>query len=859
MIPIRLALRNFMCYRDNVPPLDFTGMHTVCISGDNGNGKTALMDAMTWALWGQARARSDDDLVYSGESEMSVEFDFAVGGQPYRIIRKHARPRRAGRPGQTLLDFQVATDGGFRPISGDTISQTQQKISQVLHLDYPTFINSAYLRQGRADEFTIKRPVERKQVLSDILGLSLYEELEARAKERAEEREREKTRLESALQELAGELGRSQLYQAELKTAQDELSRLGELLRVQESWLGGLRQEKEALENRRAQLAQLQEHLSASRKGRERWEEQFRQAQSRVKEYEGLIAGRASIEEGYARLSQARSLCQLLEQKFRRYAALDQQRHRLEMRIEQMARELLQAHAVAQSKVLELEASVARLPQLRLEHQQTQKELERLAVQEEEVRQRRGKTEEVQSQVSRLEQKRSQWEKELGEIEERLKLLRETPTGARCPLCETELGLEGRKLLEDKYQAEREKNSRALENTKAGLARSKEELKAVREEVSRREAWLNQEKTRVQRKAAVLAEAISRAEGESAQLNQQRVEIAGLEERMARQDFATREKEARESLEGELKSLAYDAGHHERMRQEQAELEKYEEPKRRLEEAERMVGAEREAVIRAEEAATELRQRLAADGERERVLLKEIASLPDVTSRLAQAEEEHRHLVSQQNQAREVLGKARANLERLARLEQEKKEKEAKLKEAVGQEGLYRELAEAFGKRGIPALLIEMALPEIEVEANNLLGRMTDNRLHLKLETQRETRQGTLRETLDINISDELGTRNYEMFSGGEAFRINFALRIALSKLLAKRAGAPLPTLIVDEGFGTQDSGGLQKLREAINSIQDDFEKIIVITHIEELKEAFPARINVVKTPQGSTLEVSEL
>ena len=154
-------------------------------------------------------------------------------------------------------------------------------------------------------------------------------------------------------------------------------------------------------------------------------------------------------------------------------------------------------------------------------------------------------------------------------------------------------------------------------------------------------------------------------------------------------------------------------------------------------------------------------------------------------------------------------------------------------------------------------MLIEMALPEIEVEANRLLGRMTDNRMHVKFETQRETKKGDVAETLDITISDELGTRNYEMFSGGEAFRIDFAIRIALSRLLARRAGAPLPTLIIDEGFGTQDSTGIEKLKEAINSIQDDFERILVITHIEELRDAFPTRIDVVKTGEGSMLSVN--
>jgi exonuclease SbcC len=150
-----------------------------------------------------------------------------------------------------------------------------------------------------------------------------------------------------------------------------------------------------------------------------------------------------------------------------------------------------------------------------------------------------------------------------------------------------------------------------------------------------------------------------------------------------------------------------------------------------------------------------------------------------------------------------------------------------------------------------------MTLPEIENEANELLSRMTDNRMHVKIETQRETKKGDVVETLDINISDELGTRSYEMFSGGETFRINFAIRIALSKLLAKRAGAPLPTLIIDEGFGTQDSTGMEKLREAIISIQDDFQKILVITHVEELRDAFPTRIDVIKTAQGSTIEVN--
>jgi len=286
-------------------------------------------------------------------------------------------------------------------------------------------------------------------------------------------------------------------------------------------------------------------------------------------------------------------------------------------------------------------------------------------------------------------------------------------------------------------------------------------------------------------------------------------------------------------------------------------LQQYESSKRKLEEADRLINQEKEALSCAEDAIQELRHDLEVDNQKRQELSEELNLLPQLVNDLKQAETDHHVLATQQKQAEEIMWRVKEKLQHCSELEEKKREKERLLAQASKQEKIYRDLAEAFGKKGIQALLIEMALPEIEAEANRLLGRMTDNRMHVKIETQRQTKKGDVMETLDINISDELGTRNYEMFSGGEAFRINFAIRIALSKLLAKRAGAPLPTLVIDEGFGTQDTAGIEKLKEAINSIQDDFDKILVITHIEELRDAFPTRIDVIKTAEGSTLEVS--
>ena len=156
-------------------------------------------------------------------------------------------------------------------------------------------------------------------------------------------------------------------------------------------------------------------------------------------------------------------------------------------------------------------------------------------------------------------------------------------------------------------------------------------------------------------------------------------------------------------------------------------------------------------------------------------------------------------------------------------------------------------------------MLIETVVPRLEDETNLLLGRMTDNRMNVKLETQRDRASGNgdPRETLDIIVSDELGPRSYEMFSGGEAFRVNLAMRIALSKVLAQRTGAPLPTLFIDEGFGTQDAIGRERILDVISAIGNDFEKVLVITHLDDLKEAFPVSIEVLKDVNGSTFWIN--
>ena len=154
--------------------------------------------------------------------------------------------------------------------------------------------------------------------------------------------------------------------------------------------------------------------------------------------------------------------------------------------------------------------------------------------------------------------------------------------------------------------------------------------------------------------------------------------------------------------------------------------------------------------------------------------------------------------------------------------------------------------------------MIEESIPEIEQEANELLSRLTNNQSQIFIESLRDLKKGGTKETLDIKISDDIGLRPYEMFSGGEAFRIDFAIRIAISKLLARRAGTSLQTLIIDEGFGSQDEEGLNNIMDCIYKIQDDFEKIIIVSHLPSMKEQFPVQFVVNKSATGSLINVVE-
>ncbi|MCL5026354.1 MAG: SMC family ATPase, partial [Chloroflexi bacterium] len=362
----------------------------------------------------------------------------------------------------------------------------------------------------------------------------------------------------------------------------------------------------------------------------------------------------------------------------------------------------------------------------------------------------------------------------------------------------------------------------------------------------------------LQRREGELQRLLDEAREASQEAEGHEVRRSDAQARLDAGDYAQAEQQQHAEVVRQIEALGYNAHAHEEARQRAARYARYEQLKGEVELAAKLLLSEQQALSRAEADAEGRRADLEAARHRQAQLEEALAERPSVVQDLAAAEAQRYQRHQAWSEALDRRGRLQQLLDHCRHLAEQRVSLVAEQRQLAEDKAVYEELAYAYGKNGIQAMLIDGVLPELEQEANALLDRMTEGHMRVRFETQRMARtRDQVIETLDIKIADELGTRPYELYSGGEAFRANFAIRVALSKLLARRAGARLQTLIVDEGFGTQDTLGRERLVEAINSISQDFERILVITHIDELKDAFPVRIEVTKTVDGSQFSVS--
>ena len=640
--------------------------------------------------------------------------------------------------------------------------------------------------------------------------------------------------LESQLKGMAASRKLQETALANVKQVRQALDRQGELVRkLSESLahsqenLAGLRSRLGVKESERGTHAELVQRateveaaytaLQNARLDLEKWE----QVAGRFREHDGLRQPLLrEIESEEARLQQEK-------------AGLEQQRSAIQ---EQLASSTsLQADLALSRQVLE-QAETALTGRLQLE-KQAQAAREKLA--------------ELRAENSNL-------KIGMDELKGRIEKLA-AAQGVLCPLCGQSLSPEHRQSTLEQLTAEGRQQGDRYRANKSAMDELAIQMTDYENRIAK-SASADTDRLSASTSIAQLSErleSLQKQSGDWEQAGAKRLEEVTILLDKSKFALAARKKLAK--VDKELAALGYDAAAHDAARRRELQARPAEAEYRLLESARAALKPLEDEIANLE---SEIKNRQAELDHQQGEYDEAVSELSAVEAQAPDLEAAERSLLDLQereNQLHQEVGAARQKVSVLADLRKRKKALEAEHGDLGLKIGHYKTLERAFGKDGVPALLIEQALPEIEMKANQVLGRLSEDSMHLHFETQaryKDEKRKELRETLEIQVSDGAGLRDYEMYSGGEAFRVNFAIRLALSEVLAQRKGARLQMLVIDEGFGSQDALGRQRLIQAINAVKADFAKILVITHLEELKDAFPTRIEVEKTDAGSKVEV---
>ena len=853
MIPIKLSLAGFLSYREPVT-LDFTGFDLACISGSNGAGKSSLLDAITWVLFGQARKR-DESIINTACQKAEVTLDFAYEANVYRVHRVNQR----GKATTVDLFIKLSDDsGGWKTLSERTLRDTDVLIEKTLRLDYETFINASFFLQGKADQFAQQRPSDRKRILASILGLDIWEAYREQANQQRREHDNAVREVDARLSEILTELEEEATRKAHLQALQKELEARSHERQTQATAFEAMSRLAASLQEQAKMLATQKEQLDRSAQAQDRNATLLAARQTELESYQTKLAHATEIKAAYQAWLDARSQLSEWEVVASQFRKAEARRQSPLMVIESERARLTQALAHLEENAADLLKAEAEVPQL-------QQQLETAQAQVVTAQAGIAAREKLEADIQTLHQAQAdaraenpRLKDEMKELKERISKL-EQAQGATCPICGQLLSEADRLTLVMQLNEQGTSLGDRFRENQALLADFSAKLAALEAKLAL-SRQLDEALRNATRQADQISHRLDQIVAERATWDAgPALALAKTRKLLSSGVYAAEARTQLAEIDAELKTLGYDAAAHDAVRQ--AEL-----TGREAEAAWGALNSAKAAVVPLSREIEGLQEQLEHQQEEVQRLQETYdqaaaqvaaaeAQLPDLQA----AEMALLDLQEVENRLRMEVGAANqkvAVLETLRKRQAALSEERESLTRRIEQ---LKILERSFGKDGVPALLIEQALPEIEEQTNITLGRLSNNTMSVQFITQREfkdTSREDKKETLDIRISDGSGARDYEMFSGGEAFRVDFSIRLALSRVLAQRAGARLQTLVIDEGFGNQDAQGRQRLIEAINIVREDFAKILVITHLEELKEVFPTRIEVEKTPLGSTLVV---
>ena len=216
MRPLRLEVTGFSAYRDTVV-VDFDDVEFFALTGPTGSGKSSLIDAMIFALYGKVPRLGGGTFapaISAGSDEAKVALTFEVGDETYQVAR-FARRTESG--GGTVKEVRL--EG---PVSANGVGEVNDAIESVLSLSYEDFTRTVVLPQGEFARFLTAKKSERQGLLRNLLGFDLYTRIANLAKTR---RAVAGDRLEMAQQELTtlGDVDVAALETASRRVADLEL------------------------------------------------------------------------------------------------------------------------------------------------------------------------------------------------------------------------------------------------------------------------------------------------------------------------------------------------------------------------------------------------------------------------------------------------------------------------------------------------------------------------------------------------------------------------------------------------------------------------------------------------------------
>ena len=197
MRPIRLEMQGFTSFRQSTS-IDFSRLDLFAISGPTGAGKTSIIDAIIYALYGytpRLGRQSISDLISQGADRVQVLLEFSSGSSRFRVGR---HTKWTGK--KIITDLRLEEfDGEAWSSRADKVTQAEPMIEEIVGLDFNGFTKSVVLPQGRFDEFLKGRIDERRKILSDLLQLNIYERMMQRANEIARNNKNKSDTLASLL------------------------------------------------------------------------------------------------------------------------------------------------------------------------------------------------------------------------------------------------------------------------------------------------------------------------------------------------------------------------------------------------------------------------------------------------------------------------------------------------------------------------------------------------------------------------------------------------------------------------------------------------------------------------------------